>query len=131
MHGFCQDFGKRTQLAIDFVGGELPPLSDAASICLYRFLQEALTNVAKHARARQVRVALQQNGKTVHLSVQDDGQGFDRAARLAGSGWSGGIGLLGMQERLQSLGGQLLIESQPGHGTRLMACLPLQRTHDG
>ena len=121
---FCRDFGQRTQLSIDYLGPELPTLPEAASICLYRFLQEALTNVAKHARAHQVHVALHRDAETVSLSVEDDGRGFDKQARLSVSGWPMGIGLLGMQERLESLGGWLTIDSQPGQGTRLVAFLP-------
>jgi signal transduction histidine kinase len=99
-------------------------LPEAVNMCLYRFLQEALTNVAKHACADQVCVTLCYDAETVSLSVEDDGRGFDKQARLSASGWPMGIGLLGMQERLESLGGRLEIESQPGRGTRLVAHLP-------
>jgi PAS domain S-box-containing protein len=124
MEGFCRDFARRTQLSIDYLGLELPMLREAVNTCLYRFLQEALTNVAKHACADHVRVALRRDAETVSLSVEDDGRGFDRQARLSVSGWPMGIGLLGMQERLESLGGHLEIESRPGQGTRLVAYLP-------
>ena len=124
LEAFCHDFGKRTQLPIDYLGLGLPMLPEAVNMCLYRFLQEALTNVAKHACADQVCVTLCYDVETVSLSVEDDGRGFDKQARLSASGWPMGIGLLGMQERLESLGGQLEIESQPGQGTRLMAYLP-------
>ncbi|MDH4137268.1 MAG: PAS domain-containing protein, partial [Anaerolineae bacterium] len=124
LEAFCRDFARRTQLSIDYLGLELPMLPEAVNICLYRFLQEALTNVAKHACASQVCVALRYDAETVSLSVEDDGRGFDRQARLSVLGWPMGIGLLGMQERLESLGGRLEIESQPGQGTRLVAHLP-------
>jgi signal transduction histidine kinase len=124
LEGFCRDFAQRTGLSIDYLDRELPLLPDPVNICLYRFLQEALTNVAKHARADQVRVALRYDTETVRLSVEDDGQGFDEQARLSIAGWPMGIGLLGMQERLESLGGRLEIESQPSQGTRLVAHLP-------
>lgn len=124
LEGFCHDFAQCTGLSIDYLGLELPVLPDAVNTCLYRFLQEALTNVAKHACANRVCVALQRDAQTVSLSVEDDGRGFDKQARLSVSGWPVGIGLLGMQERLESLGGRLEIESQPGHGTRLVAHLP-------
>jgi signal transduction histidine kinase len=123
--GFCRSFARHTQLAIEYQGAQLPAMPDAVSICLYRYLQEALTNVAKHAQADQVRVVLRCDGKTVSLSVEDDGRGFDRAARLTVSGWPMGIGLMGMQERLKSLGGRLEVDSEPGQGTRLTAHLPL------
>jgi signal transduction histidine kinase len=129
LEGFCRDFAKRTQLPVDYLGLELPMLPEAVNICLYRFLQEALTNVAKHACASQVCVALHCDAETVSLSVEDDGRGFDNQARLSISGWPMGIGLLGMQERLESLGGQLEIESRPGQGTRLVAHIPLREAY--
>jgi PAS domain S-box-containing protein len=124
LEAFCRDFAKRTQLPIDYLGLGLPMLPEAVNMCLYRFLQEALTNVAKHACADQVCVTLCYDAETVSLSVEDDGRGFDKKARLSVLGWPMGIGLLGMQERLESLGGRLEIESQPGQGTRLVAHLP-------
>jgi len=124
LEGFCRDFAQRTQLSIDYRGRDMPALAEPVNICLYRFLQEALTNVAKHACADQVRVELCQDAGTLCLSVADDGLGFDAQARLSHSGWPMGIGLLGMRERLESLGGRLEIESQPGEGTLLVACLP-------
>ena len=101
-------------------------LPEAVNTCLYRFLQEALTNVTKHACANRVRVTLRCDAETVSLSVDDDGRGFDMQARLSTSGWPMGIGLLGMQERLESLGGRLEIESWHGQGTRLVALIPVR-----
>jgi signal transduction histidine kinase len=121
---FCRDFATRTHLPIDYRGSELPMLPEAVNICLYRFLQEALTNVAKHACANQVCVTLRYDAETISLSVEDNGQGFDIQTRLSVLGWPMGIGLLGMQERLESLGGRLEIESWPEQGTRLVAALP-------
>jgi len=125
LEGFCRGFATCTQLSIDYRGLELPMLPEAATICLYRFLQEALTNVAKHACASQVNVALHCDADEVTLSVEDDGRGFDGQSELSVSGWPMGIGLLGMQERLESLGGGLEIDSQPGLGARLVAHVPL------
>jgi len=113
LDGFCRSFARRTQIAIDYRGTELPPMPNAVSTSLYRFLQEALANVAKHAHADRVGVVLRCDGKTVSLSVEDDGRGFDRAATFSPSGWPVGIGLMGMQERLKSLGGRLEVDSEP------------------
>jgi PAS domain S-box-containing protein len=124
LEGLCRDFAERTQLSIDYAGAELPVLPEAANICLYRFLQEALTNVAKHAHANQVWAALRCDVETVSLSVEDDGQGFEVQSRA-----STGIGLLGMQERIELLGGRLDIESWPGQGTRLTARIPLHKAY--
>lgn len=126
LQSFCDEFSRYTQLSITYTDPEvLPKLSDEANICLYRFLQEALTNVAKHAVANQVEVALCYDNDMVSLVVADDGHGFDEQARLSAQGWPMGIGLLGMQERLESLGGWLKIKSQSGQGTCLTACLPV------
>jgi signal transduction histidine kinase len=124
--GFCLEFSQRTRLAIEYHGLDLPELPEAASICLYRCLQEALTNAAKHAAADQVRVVLSRDPEMLCLSVEDDGRGFDGAAWPSGSAWPKGIGLLGIQERLELLGGRLEIDSRPGEGTRLVASLPIQ-----
>jgi two-component system sensor histidine kinase UhpB len=96
-----------------------------AEICLYRFLQESLTNVAKHANANRVQVALTCQAKVITLSVEDDGCGFDASATRRSQGQNHGIGLLGMEERLVSIGGRLEIESIPGLGARLMAQIPV------
>jgi signal transduction histidine kinase len=124
LEGLCRDFAERTQLSVDYVGAEMPMLPEAVNICLYRFLQEALTNVAKHAQASQVRVGLRYDSETVSLSVADDGKGFEEQ-----NGMSAGIGLLGMRERLEVLGGKLEIESGAGQGTRLTAHIPLQKAY--
>ncbi len=126
LESLCQDFGERIQLPIYYRGMELPWPSGSINIVLYRFVQEALTNVAKHARAERVSVVLHHNTQTIWLSVEDDGQGFDPRSQAARPGCSTGIGLLGMQERIESLGGRLEIESQPGQGSRLVAHVPLQ-----
>ncbi|NOH12309.1 MAG: PAS domain-containing protein [Chloroflexi bacterium] len=81
---------------------------------LYRIAQEALTNVVKHARARQVNVSLRVDTAQIRLEIQDDGVGFDTAV-----GYSGGMGLRGIQERVEKIGGHLLVQSTPGQGTIL------------
>ena len=122
---FCDEFAKRTELSIDYSGVELPPMPEEVKICLYRFVQEALTNVAKHAAASQVSVALRHSEGTIRLSVEDDGRGFDAESRLSAVGWPLGVGLEGMQERVESLGGRLELCSRPGEGTRTTAYIPL------
>lgn len=117
----CQDFTRRTGLRVDYQGDELPSLPDQLSINFYRFLQEALTNAAKHAQADTIQVNLSyQNGNLV-LSVQDNGVGFASSGEPLPLTASGGIGLQSLQERFHLLGGQVEIDSQPGEGTRLVA----------
>jgi PAS domain S-box-containing protein len=122
--GFCQDFAERTQIPVEYVGIELPPLPDDLQITLYRVAQEALTNVAKHAAARQARVTLEQGAGAIALAVEDDGRGLGPSEGQSRSSDEGGIGLLGMQERLEVYGGALEIASEPGRGTRLVAHIP-------
>lgn len=81
---------------------------------LYRIAQEALTNVVKHARAKQVNISLRFDEAQVCLEIEDDGVGFDTAV-----GHSGGMGLRGIQERVEKIGGDLLVQSAPGQGTIL------------
>ena len=126
LQAFCRDFSKRTQLSIRYEGTEVPGLSDAMNICLYRVLQEALTNVAKHSHASRVEVELVVDADAVRLMVADNGRGVDRAARRSLLKQPAGIGLLGMQERLELFGGRLDVESEPGQGVRLVAHLPLK-----
>jgi signal transduction histidine kinase len=98
------------------------------TICFYRVLQEALTNVAKHAQANHVWVVLHCNANTLSLAVEDDGLGFDAQTAVSVSRQPQSIGLLGMRERLELLGGTLEIKSQPGQGTRLEAFAPWKDT---
>jgi signal transduction histidine kinase len=128
LEDYCRDFAVHTRLPIDYAGTELPALPDEVTICFYRVLQEALTNVAKHAHANHVWVALRCNADTLSLSVEDDGQGFDVQTAVAGARQTQSIGLLGMRERLELLGGRLEIKSQPGQGTRLVAYAPREET---
>jgi PAS domain S-box-containing protein len=120
----CRDFEKRSNIAIEYHGENLPS-SDAESICLYRILQESLTNVYKHAQARHITVTLRQEPKIISLTIQDDGRGFRQTNKEQ---TPLGIGLLGMKERLTALGGKLIIESQIGHGTQIIARIPREKS---
>ncbi len=91
-------------------------------LVLYRVAQEALTNIARHAEARNARLVLEQADGAVALSIEDDGAGFDADAALA---HPRGLGLSGMRERLRLVGGTLRITSTPGRGTCLRATVPL------
>ena len=102
----------------------LPPEVETA---LYRIVQEALTNVARHAKAHSVSVLLEKRGSSMKLIVEDDGQGFD-VPQVMGSGpHEGNLGLYGMRERASLLGGTFAIESTPGAGTTVFVEIPLQR----
>lgn len=102
-----------------------PALTPELTTALYRVAQEAISNIARHARASAVMIACTIDDHHVVLEIEDDGAGFD-PARVAQPKETGeGLGLLGMRERLALVGGQLDIESEPGRGTRVIARAPL------
>jgi two-component system sensor histidine kinase UhpB len=98
-------------------------LDPQVELVLYRVIQEALTNVARHARARHVAVTLTQENGCVVAIIQDDGVGFDLEAVMASK--ERGLGLIGMRERMSLVGGRLTISSWPGGGTTVRAEVPL------
>ena len=104
----------RVDVRADSVSEDLP---DEYKTCIYRVVQEALRNVTRHARARNVQVNLVQNDEGLRLTIQDDGQGFFPERQK-------GIGLLGMEERIVHLHGSFHLESQPGKGARIDVELP-------
>lgn len=107
--------GLRVAVTADENAGELP---DAHKTCIYRVVQEALHNCARHAKARSVMVEVRQETSKILLSVEDDGHGFD-VRRIRG------LGLVGMEERVHHLGGALSVRSHLGKGTTVAVELPL------
>ena len=101
-----------------------PELDPAVALALYRILQESLTNVARHAGAKAVRVELSAVGGDVALTVSDDGRGFDATALPAMLQGEGSLGIYGMMERAELLGGTFEIKSCPGQGTTVRVALP-------
>jgi signal transduction histidine kinase len=122
----AQGVSKRTNLPIQIktkVSGRLP---SPVEIALYRLVQEALTNVTKHAKASRVSIQVRRMGRSLCCSIQDDGAGFDvRAVQYDRK--RNGLGLIGMRERLSAIGGTFSIDSAPGHGTRLLIRVPMPR----
>jgi len=97
-------------------------LGEDRSIVLFRIVQESLTNVSRHANARNVEILLDHDAERIRLDVEDDGVGFDvDSARRKKT-----FGLLGIQERVIMLRGELRITSAPGHGTRVSVSMPLE-----
>ena len=115
----ARETGKRTGLHVTVQADDtVDGLPDEHQTCIYRLVQEALNNSSRHASARNVEVRVARDGARVKFSVRDDGAGFDpRVVR--------GLGLLGMEERVGRLGGQVRIDSQPGRGTLVSAELPV------
>ena len=124
LHFLADRVKQRSGLHIS-IEGKLPRRPPPSiEIALYRSVQEGFTNVLKHARASRVRVSLSQDARAnmIRCSVLDDGVGCDRPNGAPKS--RRGLGLLGIQERVQALGGDLQIETSRGHGTRLLIQIP-------
>lgn len=122
LEDYCKDFAVRTRLSVDYTGTTLTPLRNTSKVYLYRFLQEAFTNVVRHAHAKHVWVKFGYADDTIELSIEDDGQGFNQGGATESPLLH--MGLLNMRERLSLLGGWLEIQSQLGQGTRLLARIP-------
>ena len=127
LEGLCESFEARTRIACRFAGEPISdPIDDAAAIALYRIVQEALSNVARHAGATQVEVRLRREagesapkrGEQIVLTIDDDGCGMEPAKPRSG------FGLLGMQERVAALGGALALDRAPGSGLRVRTVIP-------
>ena len=120
---------QRTGFTAQFVADPLEtrPRPDIETAC-FRVAQEALTNVVRHARAQQVRVELRQRDTELHLLIRDDGKGFDVRTAQERAAQGASMGLLGMQERVWLVGGQIAIESAPAWGTEIRVRFPLQNS---
>ncbi len=123
MRRHVSDFAKAFGVAIDLrVVGNVPRrMAPLAQSTVYRILQEALTNVARHAQAQRVGIMLKHKKAILEIVIRDDGVGFDPAAALSEAS---GLGLHGMQERVALLGGSVVIESRRGQGTSIRARIP-------
>jgi two-component system sensor histidine kinase UhpB len=118
IHWLVADAGKRLRIDARMeVAGKPRRLQSDAEVTLFRVVQEALHNVERHAAASQVLVELEFANDAVHIRVTDDGKGFAVPPALRSLAGSGHLGLLGMQERVQLLGGTLQLRSHPGEGT--------------
>lgn len=120
---------RRTGKPLSVVTRDIPEQAPlAVKIALYRIIQEALTNAWRHAGGRDLILEVVCEGNELRVTVADAGPGFD-LARMNGT--SDHLGLTGMRERAESLGGRFLVETSPGHGTRVIALLPLADTGVG
>jgi signal transduction histidine kinase len=124
-----EDYAQKVGLHIDlevfgFEGRRLPPATETT---FYRLVQEALTNVAKHAEAKNVSVILKHEGPSVQAIVEDDGKGFNVAEVMGYAAKEKKLGLYGMEERAALVGGKLTIESTLGKGTTVFVDIPLEQ----
>ena len=121
LRALAEGFGRRTNLDIRFeIVGQPRMPSTVAEGAVYRIVQEALSNVHRHARAKHAVVRLSQRRGLTHVIVADDGVGMPDVVEL-------GVGMSGMRSRLAELGGRLCIRSSPLRGTAVIASVPAQR----
>jgi two-component system sensor histidine kinase UhpB len=126
LQGYLQTLSERSGLAIDVdVPKEMPEIDRETTIHTFRLVQEATTNVIRHAEATRCDVRLQHDNGTLLACVRDDGRGFDVDDVLQRSHNGHHLGLLGMRERARSMGGELSIESRPGSGSEIRFHIPL------
>ena len=116
VRSLCGEFSDQHNLQVHFVHDGIPEhVPTDVALCLFRITQEALRNVVKHSGAATAQVELSGQGDQIELCISDSGAGFRPESANAASG----LGLTSMQERLRSVGGQLSVESEPSHGTRI------------
>jgi signal transduction histidine kinase len=122
MKGFCREFGEQQGVEIDFRSNDLPMhLSPEISLCLFRVLQEALHNGAKHSGVQHFDVQLREDSGGIHLDINDSGRGFDVNTAMH----SQGLGLISMRERVRLVNGTITIESRPKSGTSIHVHVPV------
>jgi signal transduction histidine kinase len=121
----AEGISARTEIAVDVRLPKKPiALSGDVEEQVYRLVQQALANIAKHSKARKAVVQLRRSrsGHELLVEVSDDGVGFDRSAPQPGH-----MGLRTMAQRMEQLGGSLMVDATPGRGTRIAATIPLSR----
>jgi len=127
LHSFMKGFTRRTGIHIHFTtfsSGKIEQLNNATRTVFYRIAQEALTNVARHAQASRVEVNFEKLPNAICLKIKDNGKSF-QAQRVMHSKRNTRLGLIGMRERLEMVGGNFSVESAPGKGTTVRAQIPL------
>jgi signal transduction histidine kinase len=119
----AQGVAERTGIRVE-VAAPIDRLPSTVETALYRIVQEAVTNAVRHAGATRVEVRVWQDGTKVRAAVRDDGRGFDVDAAMARRG-DRGLGLIGMRERVEALGGRLIVHSTAGQGTEVSVAIPV------
>jgi PAS domain S-box-containing protein len=123
MSSFCKEFAARQAVEVDFNHNEIPRhVSSEVSLCLFRVMQEALHNAAKHSKVRHFDVRLECSSNRLHLTVTDRGSGFDADTAMN----QGGLGLISMRERVRLVNGMIAFESKPMAGTTVRVRVPIE-----
>jgi len=128
LHWYIKEYQQKYALEVDFQASGLKErLPAELETVLYRIVQEALTNAARHAQAQKVMVRLEESKHEIHAIVSDNGSGFDaeKVKKMPGAGQEHGWGLVGMHERASLLDGHLTITSRPEQGTTIDVSIPL------
>jgi len=126
LQGWCREVAERQMLEVDFTSEVSSILPREIGICMFRVLQEALHNAAKHSGVKRVEVRLREHSNEVDLVIHDSGIGFDVSAAMQGRG----LGLTSMQERIRLVNGTITIQSRPGAGTTIHARVPFKSESD-
>jgi len=126
MKSWCREFGERQGMQIDYSHDVRSTLPSEIGVCLFRVLQEALHNAAKHSGVKRIEVRLGEESGDIHLVVSDLGKGFDVEAAREGRG----LGLTSMQERVRLVNGTIQIQSKAMGGTTIQVRVPSSASDD-
>jgi signal transduction histidine kinase len=125
---YARQQAKHARCRIEVEADAIPaPLASDVLITAFRVVQEAVSNAIRHARPQRIEIQLRYRSDRMELSIRDDGSGFDTARASAEPDERFGLGLIGIRQRVQDVGGKVLIESTPGSGTRVFTSLPLAK----
>jgi signal transduction histidine kinase len=131
LHTFLKSFRAQTGIHVSLsVFAEVEQVSENKRTVLYRVAQEALTNVARHAQATEAEVKIRRQKRAISMTITDNGRGFPQGTVLRVDK-KNRLGLLGMRERLEMVGGCFKVVSAPGKGTIVLAQIPLMNGHRG
>jgi len=132
IRALIETWSTRYRIDVDFEAGQYKAtgISSEIETILYRIIQEALNNVAKHSGAKRVALVLRRTEEQVQAIIEDDGRGFDTRVTSPSGNGSGRLGLLGIRERLGIVGGDFKIESAPKRGATLFVRIPISKAHE-
>ncbi|MEO7356041.1 MAG: CheR family methyltransferase [Ignavibacteria bacterium] len=126
LHSMTDEFKERTHIDVEFKDNKIQKkVSDELQLTLYRIVQEGLQNIAKHSKATNVKIEISQGKDQIHLSISDNGRGFVYSQTISHEKDMQQLGLLGIKERAESIGGKLIIKTERGLGTLIKVSLPL------